>query len=121
MANTKNLKENRAVRKGVKRSQRRRLKALRYTLTPAENRQLRKEPMGLRKFVAEVRTANEAAAKAAKEAAAAKAAEAATKAAEEAAAAKAAAEEAAAAEAAAKEAAGIGSVMAGDASRAAVN
>ena len=57
MANTKKLKTNRPMRKGVKRAQRRALKAVGATLTRAERRKLRKEPMGVRKFVKESRAA----------------------------------------------------------------
>ena len=51
MANTKKFTD-RAVRKGIKRSQRSALKALRETLSPTDRKSLRKEPMGLRKYLA---------------------------------------------------------------------
>ena len=54
MANTKSVTD-RAMRKGIKRSQRKRLKALAETLTKKERASLRKEPMGIRKFIAESR------------------------------------------------------------------
>ena len=52
MANTKSITD-RAMRKGIKRSQRKRLKELFGTLSRKERANLRKEPTGLRKFVAE--------------------------------------------------------------------
>ncbi len=57
MANTKKFKTTRTMRKGIKRSQRAELKTLFGTLTGDERRKLRKEPKGLRKFVAEARKA----------------------------------------------------------------
>ena len=54
MANTKSITD-RAMRKGIKRSQRKRLKELFGTLDRKERASLRKEPMGVRKFVAENR------------------------------------------------------------------
>ena len=52
MANTKSITD-RAMRKGIKRSQRKRLKELFGTLNRKQRASLRKEPTGLRKFVAE--------------------------------------------------------------------
>ena len=54
MANTKSITD-RAMRKGIKRSQRKRLKELFGTLNRKERAALRKEPTGVRKFVAENR------------------------------------------------------------------
>jgi len=71
MANTHAFKDNRSMRKGIKRSQRKALKALKYTLTNVERRQLRKEPQGIKAFVAEQGKVKEAAAAAAAEKAAA--------------------------------------------------
>lgn len=53
MANTKKFKTDRTMRKGIKRSQRAKLKAVEATLTPADRRTLRKEPQGTRKYLAE--------------------------------------------------------------------
>lgn len=58
MANTKKFTD-RAMRKGVKRSQRKSLKAVKASLTLTERKTLRKEPMGVRKFVAETRNKDE--------------------------------------------------------------
>lgn len=51
MANTKKLTD-RTMRKGVKRSQRKALKALETTLTPTDRRTLRKEPQGIKSYLA---------------------------------------------------------------------
>ena len=57
MANTKQFTD-RKMRKGIKRSQRKKLKAIKAGLTPTERRQLRKEPQGIRAFIAEHRNAD---------------------------------------------------------------
>lgn len=54
MANTKNITD-RGMRKGVKRSQRKALKAVKGDLTLKERKSLRKEPMGVRAFIAKHR------------------------------------------------------------------
>jgi len=59
MANTKNWKENSAMRKGIKRAQRKKLTALRATLTPTERKKLKKEPMGIKKFLAATRKSDD--------------------------------------------------------------
>ena len=61
MANTKKFTD-RAMRKGIKRSQRKRLQTLANTLTPADRRKLRKEPQGIRSYVAATQAAAAAAA-----------------------------------------------------------
>ena len=53
MANTKNWKSDRAMRKGIKRAQRKALSALRAGLSPADRKKLKKEPMGIKKYLAE--------------------------------------------------------------------
>ncbi len=58
MANTKKFTD-RAMRKGVKRSQRKSLKAVKGSLTLTERKALKKEPMGVRKFIAENRNQGE--------------------------------------------------------------
>ena len=58
MANTKKFTD-RAMRKGIKRAQRKSLKAVKASLTLAERKSLNKEPMGVRKFIAENRNQGE--------------------------------------------------------------
>lgn len=50
-AKTANVRS-RAVRKGTKRAARKKLKALGRTLTPGDRRTLRKEPQGVKTFLA---------------------------------------------------------------------
>ncbi|MFT5429936.1 MAG: hypothetical protein ACI9OJ_000609 [Myxococcota bacterium] len=59
MANTKNWKEDTSMRKGIKRAQRKALGTLHASLTPAERKKLKKEPMGIKKFIALTRKAAE--------------------------------------------------------------
>ena len=51
MANTKKI-EDKKMRKGIKRAQRRSLKALELTLKTSDRKKLRKEPQGIREYIA---------------------------------------------------------------------